>query len=84
MVGLDARTRTPPLTPHTLHTPHCSHSQVVELLDDLFQRAASADEPPEMNYVRKHSAVMMSKVGYTTHGFYMFHMYAPGRTRGVS
>jgi cobalamin biosynthesis Mg chelatase CobN len=28
---------------------------VVELLDDLFQAAASADEPPERNFVRKHA-----------------------------
>ena len=28
---------------------------VVELLDDLFQRAAAADEPDEQNYVRKHA-----------------------------
>ena len=28
---------------------------VVLLLDDLFERAAAADEPVEMNYVRKHA-----------------------------
>ena len=28
---------------------------VVLLLDDLFERAAAADEPIEMNYVRKHA-----------------------------
>jgi magnesium chelatase subunit H len=30
-------------------------ANVVELLDDLFQAAASADEPPERNFVRKHA-----------------------------
>lgn len=32
-----------------------SFANVVELLDDLFRRAAQADEPPEQNYVRKHA-----------------------------
>ena len=27
---------------------------IIELLDDLFQRAASADEPDERNFIRKH------------------------------
>ncbi|RMF21508.1 MAG: protoporphyrin IX magnesium chelatase, partial [Cyanobacteria bacterium J083] len=27
---------------------------IIELLDDLFQRAATADEAPENNYIRKH------------------------------
>jgi len=31
-----------------------SFANVVELLDDLFVRAAQADESPEMNYIRKH------------------------------
>lgn len=35
-----------------------SFQNVVELLDDLFQRAAMADENPEMNFVRKHSLEM--------------------------
>ena len=30
-----------------------SFQNVVELLDDLFQRAAAADEPPERNYIRR-------------------------------
>jgi magnesium chelatase subunit H len=34
---------------------------VVELLDDLFQRAAAADEPPELNYVRKHAQDIKSQ-----------------------
>lgn len=33
---------------------------VVELLDDLFARAAAADEPPEMNFIRKHALAMTS------------------------
>ncbi|GBG70565.1 hypothetical protein CBR_g6691 [Chara braunii] len=32
-----------------------SFSNVVELLDDMFERAAEADEPPEMNFIRKHA-----------------------------
>lgn len=35
-----------------------SFQNVVELLDDLFQRAATADEPADMNYIRKHSSAM--------------------------
>lgn len=30
-------------------------SQQVDLLDDLLERAARADEPPELNYIRKHA-----------------------------
>ena len=33
---------------------------VVELLDDLFQRAAAAPEPPDRNYVRKHALAMQA------------------------
>ena len=32
-----------------------SFLNIVDLLDDLFQRAAAADEPPEQNFIRKHS-----------------------------
>ncbi|EKX38555.1 hypothetical protein GUITHDRAFT_77048 [Guillardia theta CCMP2712] len=32
-----------------------SFSNVVELLDDLFERAAKADEPADMNFIRKHA-----------------------------
>eukprot|EP00271_Cylindrocystis_brebissonii_P004987 TRINITY_DN16942_c0_g3_i1.p1 TRINITY_DN16942_c0_g3~~TRINITY_DN16942_c0_g3_i1.p1 ORF type:complete len:1746 (-),score=312.16 TRINITY_DN16942_c0_g3_i1:714-5951(-) len=32
-----------------------SFANVVELLDDLFKRAAEADEPSDMNFIRKHS-----------------------------
>mmetsp|Transcript_27930 Transcript_27930/g.78984 ORF Transcript_27930/g.78984 Transcript_27930/m.78984 type:complete len:1563 (-) Transcript_27930:449-5137(-) len=38
-----------------------SFQNVVELLDDLFQRAAEADEPPEQNFIRKHSLEMQKK-----------------------
>lgn len=35
---------------------------VVELLDDLFARAAAAaDEPDEMNFIRKHAKQLESK-----------------------
>lgn len=40
-----------------------SFQNVVELLDDLFQRAAAAEEPLEMNYVRKHAGAMEQQVG---------------------
>jgi hypothetical protein len=30
-----------------------SFQNVVELLDDCFQRAAAADEPPERNFIRR-------------------------------
>ncbi|GAB4822001.1 hypothetical protein N2152v2_009047 [Parachlorella kessleri] len=35
-----------------------SFQNVVELLDDLFQRAAAVDEPPEQNFIRKHALAM--------------------------
>ena len=35
-----------------------SFANVVGLLDDLFDRASKADEPPEMNFVRKHALQM--------------------------
>mmetsp|Transcript_2978 Transcript_2978/g.6554 ORF Transcript_2978/g.6554 Transcript_2978/m.6554 type:complete len:1763 (+) Transcript_2978:74-5362(+) len=40
-----------------------SFSNVVELLDDVLRRAAEADEPPEMNYVRKHFLEMQETEG---------------------
>lgn len=41
----------------------CAHVQnVADLLDDLFQRAAAADEPEDMNYVRKHARAMGKQV----------------------
>eukprot|EP00967_Tisochrysis_lutea_P035651 scaffold42776_cov18-Tisochrysis_lutea.AAC.1 len=39
-----------------------SFQNVVELLDDLFHRAAAADEPEELNFVRKHARSMQAKV----------------------
>ena len=39
-----------------------SFQNVVELLDDCFQRAAAAtEEPPELNFPRKHSAAMAAQ-----------------------
>ena len=37
-----------------------SFQNVVELLDDMFQRAAAAPEPPERNFVRAHADAMRS------------------------
>ena len=32
-----------------------SFANIVDLLDDLFERAAAADESPDMNYIKKHA-----------------------------
>lgn len=49
-----------------------SFQNVVELLDDAFQRAAAAeDEPQELNYVRKH-AIAMEQEGVTNPGARLF------------
>lgn len=32
-----------------------SFANVVDLLDDMFERCASADEPIEMNFIKKHA-----------------------------
>jgi magnesium chelatase subunit H len=32
-----------------------SFANVVDLLDDMFERCAQADEPPEMNFIKKHA-----------------------------
>jgi magnesium chelatase subunit H len=32
-----------------------SFKNIVDLLDDMFERAAKADEPPEMNFIKKHA-----------------------------
>jgi magnesium chelatase subunit H len=37
-----------------------SFSNVVDLLDDMFERAASADEPSSMNFIKKHSEELSS------------------------
>jgi magnesium chelatase subunit H len=34
---------------------------IIELLDDLFQRAANADESPEDNFIRKHALELQAK-----------------------
>ncbi|GJP63603.1 hypothetical protein CLOP_g20671 [Closterium sp. NIES-67] len=38
-----------------------SFANVVELLDDLFRRAAEADEPSEMNFIKKHSLALQAE-----------------------
>lgn len=38
-----------------------SFANVVSFLDDLFEAAATADEPPESNYVRKHTLALEAK-----------------------
>lgn len=38
-----------------------SFENVMDLLDRLFEAAATADEPPEMNFIKKHSADMQGK-----------------------
>lgn len=40
-----------------------SFQNVVELLDDMFQRAAEADEPVERNFVKKHCGEMAAEAG---------------------
>ena len=41
-----------------------SFANVVDLLDDMFERAAHADEPLEMNFIKKH-AVELAESGVT-------------------
>ncbi|MFQ4143379.1 magnesium chelatase subunit H [Chlorogloeopsis sp. ULAP02] len=38
-----------------------SFVNVIELLDDLFQRAAQADEPEEQNFIRKHALALQTQ-----------------------
>lgn len=38
-----------------------SFVNIIELLDDLFQRAAEIDEPEEMNFIRKHALVLKAQ-----------------------
>ncbi len=40
-----------------------SFQNVVELLDDAFQRAAAADEPDELNFIAKHARKLKQEVG---------------------
>lgn len=37
-----------------------SFQNVVELLDDVFQKAATADEPEEKNFIKKHARAMLA------------------------
>ncbi|MCL1471123.1 magnesium chelatase subunit H [Argonema antarcticum] len=38
-----------------------SFVNIIELLDDLFQRAADADEPEDQNFIRKHALALNAK-----------------------
>jgi len=38
-----------------------SFVNVIELLDDLFQRAAQADEPEDQNFIRKHALALQAQ-----------------------
>ncbi len=38
-----------------------SFAHIIELLDDLFQRAAAADEPIEFNFIRKHALALQEQ-----------------------
>lgn len=38
-----------------------SFVNIIELLDDLFKRAAGADEPEDLNYIRKHALALESQ-----------------------
>ncbi|MBF2080215.1 MAG: magnesium chelatase subunit H [Synechococcales cyanobacterium T60_A2020_003] len=38
-----------------------SFVNIIELLDDLFQRAANADEPEEQNFIRKHAIALQAQ-----------------------
>ncbi|MDJ0554004.1 MAG: magnesium chelatase subunit H [Microcoleaceae cyanobacterium MO_207.B10] len=38
-----------------------SFVNIIELLDDLFQRATTADEPPEQNFIRKHALALQAQ-----------------------
>ena len=38
-----------------------SFVNIIELLDDLFQRAAEIDEPEEMNFIRKHALILKAQ-----------------------
>ncbi|WP_016952417.1 magnesium chelatase subunit H [Anabaena sp. PCC 7108] len=38
-----------------------SFVNIIELLDDLFQRAAEVDEPEEMNFIRKHALILKAQ-----------------------
>jgi magnesium chelatase subunit H len=38
-----------------------SFVNIIELIDDLFQRAAQLDEPPEQNFIRKHALALQAQ-----------------------
>jgi magnesium chelatase subunit H len=38
-----------------------SFVNIIELIDDLFQRAAQIDEPPEQNFIRKHALALQAQ-----------------------
>ncbi len=38
-----------------------SFVNIIELLDDLFQRAAAADEPEDQNFIRKHALALQAQ-----------------------
>jgi CobN/Magnesium Chelatase len=47
------------LNPHLLAFRD-SFANIVDLLDDMFERCANADEPSELNFVKKHSEELKS------------------------
>jgi magnesium chelatase subunit H len=38
-----------------------SFTNIIELLDDLFERAAAAEEPPAQNFIRKHAIALQAQ-----------------------
>ncbi len=38
-----------------------SFVNIIELLDDLFQRAADADEPDDQNFIRRHALILQGQ-----------------------
>jgi magnesium chelatase subunit H len=46
-----------------MHSPFSftrdSFANIVDLLDDMFERAAIADEPAEMNFIKKHAQELL-------------------------
>jgi magnesium chelatase subunit H len=37
-----------------------SFANIVDLLDDMFERCANADEPSNLNFVKKHAVELMN------------------------
>lgn len=48
-----------------------SFVNIIELLDDLFQRAATVDEPEDQNFIRKHAIALQSQ-GVENHSARLF------------